>query len=210
MAEPPPIFTTIQPHRLDREQEKPPEEALDKILFVVNDIAPSNFESKLAEIKGHFYSRRFANYLAGQRVSIEPKQPDLGSERAILTNIGSSLGSITLARDCPIKHENPRRRVRAMESALVLPLWKPAQTNAVKYDVWRKMRVSTLMITNSGSQRFDVYSGPFVLNDQLTSSLYANPFLSEDTRDKTMGDTATRNMAVKGRLVSYIPDHDFG
>ena len=146
MAEPPPIFTTVQPDRLEGEPEKPPEEVSDKILFIVNNLAPSNFESKLAEMKGHFqeqYSRWFANYLVDQRVSIEPnnhqlylrfldaldvqslfcfilhetlvksasllnseKTQQLGSERAILKNVGSWLGSITLARDRPIKHKN--------------------------------------------------------------------------------------------------------
>ena len=34
-----------------------------------------------------------------------------------------------------------------------------------------------VMITNSGSQRFDLYSGPFTKNDQLTSSPFADTFL---------------------------------
>jgi hypothetical protein len=33
------------------------------------------------------------------------------------------------------------------------------------------------MITNSGSQRFDVYAGPFTKNDQLTASPFADSFL---------------------------------
>jgi hypothetical protein len=33
------------------------------------------------------------------------------------------------------------------------------------------------MITSSGSQRFDLYAGPFTKNDQLTSSPFANAFL---------------------------------
>ena len=33
------------------------------------------------------------------------------------------------------------------------------------------------MITNSGSQRFDVYAGPFTKNDQLTASPFADAFL---------------------------------
>ena len=33
------------------------------------------------------------------------------------------------------------------------------------------------MITNSGSQRFDLYSGPFTKNDQLTASPFADAFL---------------------------------
>ena len=145
-TEPPPVFTSIQPDRLEGEPEMPPEEVSDKILFIVNNLAPSNFDSKLSEMKGHFqeqYSRWFANYLVDQRVSIEPnnhslylrfldaldvqslfrfvlhetlvksaallnseKTLQLGSERAVLKNVGSWLGSITLARDRPIKHKN--------------------------------------------------------------------------------------------------------
>ncbi|PIL26310.1 hypothetical protein GSI_12066 [Ganoderma sinense ZZ0214-1] len=37
--------------------------------------------------------------------------------------------------------------------------------------------IPNIMITNSGSQRFDVYSGPFTKNDQLTASPFADPFL---------------------------------
>jgi hypothetical protein len=34
-----------------------------------------------------------------------------------------------------------------------------------------------MMITNSGSQRFDIYKGPFTKNDQLTASPFADLFL---------------------------------
>ncbi|KAF7330521.1 Metallophos domain-containing protein [Mycena venus] len=34
-----------------------------------------------------------------------------------------------------------------------------------------------IMITNSGSMRFDIYSGPFTKNDQLTASPFADTFL---------------------------------
>ncbi|PIL33613.1 hypothetical protein GSI_04236 [Ganoderma sinense ZZ0214-1] len=37
--------------------------------------------------------------------------------------------------------------------------------------------IPNIMITNSGSQRFDVYSGPFTKNDQLTASPFADAFL---------------------------------
>jgi len=33
------------------------------------------------------------------------------------------------------------------------------------------------MITNTGSQRFDIYAGPFTKNDQLTSSPFTDQFL---------------------------------
>ena len=37
--------------------------------------------------------------------------------------------------------------------------------------------IPNIMITNSGSQRFDVYSGAFTKNDQLTASPFADAFL---------------------------------
>ncbi|KJA28838.1 hypothetical protein HYPSUDRAFT_33230 [Hypholoma sublateritium FD-334 SS-4] len=37
--------------------------------------------------------------------------------------------------------------------------------------------IPNVMITNSGSQRFDVYAGPFTKNDQLTASPFADSFL---------------------------------
>ncbi|EPQ55273.1 Metallo-dependent phosphatase [Gloeophyllum trabeum ATCC 11539] len=37
--------------------------------------------------------------------------------------------------------------------------------------------IPNIMITNSGSQRFDVYAGPFTKNDQLTASPYTNAFV---------------------------------
>ena len=146
ISEPPPLFTSIQADRMEGEGEHPPEEVSDKILFIVNNLAPSNFDSKLTEMREQFeerYSRWFANYLVDQRVSTEPNNHQLyvrfldalgakalykfvlhetlvksslllnsektgsqGSERAILKNVGSWLGTITLARDQPIKHRN--------------------------------------------------------------------------------------------------------
>ncbi|KAG6853741.1 hypothetical protein C0991_001877 [Blastosporella zonata] len=37
--------------------------------------------------------------------------------------------------------------------------------------------IPNLIITNSGSQRFDIYGGPFTKNDQLTASPFADSFL---------------------------------
>ncbi|CAL1703968.1 unnamed protein product [Somion occarium] len=144
--DPPPVFTAIQPDRVEVEPEHPPEEVSDKILFIVNNLAANNFDAKLAEMREQFdekYARWFANYLVDQRVSTEPnnhqlyirfldaldgkalfkfvlhetlvksavllnseKTVQLGSERTILKNVASWLGSITLARDQPIKHRN--------------------------------------------------------------------------------------------------------
>ena len=145
-TEPPPVFNSIRPDKYDDALEPPPEEVSDKILFIVNNLAPTNFDSKLEDMKGSFkddYARWFANYLVDQRVSTEPNNHQLylrfldaldkgtllkfvlqetiaksahllnaektmqsSSERAILKNIGSWLGTITLARDKPIKHKN--------------------------------------------------------------------------------------------------------
>jgi CCR4-NOT transcription complex subunit 1 len=141
-----PVFTAIRPDNLDDEIATPPEELSDKILFIVNNLAPSNFEVKIEEMREQFvddYSRWFAHYLVDQRVSSEPNNHSLylrfldsldrkelsryvlhetfckahamlnaertlqsGPERNVLKNIGSWLGTITLARDQPIKHKN--------------------------------------------------------------------------------------------------------
>ncbi|TFK67891.1 Not1-domain-containing protein [Pluteus cervinus] len=140
------IFTSIQPDDLDDEVTPPPEDVSDRILFIINNLAPSNFDSKVAEMKTQFddaYARWFANYLVDQRISTEPNNHPLylrfldaldrkllgkyvlhetfvksaallnserslqsGIERNTLKNVGSWLGTITLARDAPIKYKN--------------------------------------------------------------------------------------------------------
>ena len=40
-----------------------------------------------------------------------------------------------------------------------------------------RANIPNIMITNSGSQRFDVYAGPFTKNDQLTASPFTDAFL---------------------------------
>ncbi|KIK63773.1 hypothetical protein GYMLUDRAFT_71891 [Collybiopsis luxurians FD-317 M1] len=141
-----PVFTAIQPDIMNEGMEVPTEDVSDKILFIVNNLAPSNFSAKLEEMQGLFkdeYSRWFANYLVDQRISTEPNNHSLylrfldalnrqrlskfilhetlvksasvlnseralqfGSERTTLKNVGIWLGTITLARDIPIKHKN--------------------------------------------------------------------------------------------------------
>ncbi|KZV94078.1 Not1-domain-containing protein [Exidia glandulosa HHB12029] len=69
------VFTAIQSDPLDDVFEEPPEEVSDRILFIINNLAPSNFESKLQEMKERFaddFSRWLAHYLVDQRVSSEP------------------------------------------------------------------------------------------------------------------------------------------
>ena len=146
VADPVPVFTAIQPEKIDAEIVTPAEELSDKVLFIVNNLAPSNFDAKLTEMKDYFddaYAKWFANYLVDQRISAEPnnhqlylrfldalekpkldklilqetfiksavmlnseKTMQVTSERAILKNLGSWLGTITLARDKPIRHKN--------------------------------------------------------------------------------------------------------
>lgn len=141
-----PVFTAICAEDMDEEIATPPEELSDKILFIVNNLAPSNFDIKIQEMREQYvdeYSRWFAHYLVDQRVSTEPNNHTLylrflnsldsqelsryilhetfikaqtilnsertlqsGSDRSILKNVGSWLGTITLARDQPIKYKN--------------------------------------------------------------------------------------------------------
>ncbi|CCM03832.1 uncharacterized protein FIBRA_05981 [Fibroporia radiculosa] len=80
IPEPPRVFTAIQPDDAEGEMDHPPEEVSDKILFIVNNLAPLNFDSKLADMRAQFqeqYSRWFANYLVDQRVSTEPNNHQL-------------------------------------------------------------------------------------------------------------------------------------
>ncbi|KAG6832730.1 hypothetical protein H0H92_012302 [Tricholoma furcatifolium] len=140
------VFTSIQPDPIDGDVEVPPEAQSDRILFIVNNLAPSNFDGKVLEMQEQFddtYARWFANYLVDQRVSSEPNNHGLylrfldsldlqklsafvlqetfvkaaamlnservmqsGSDRNILKNVGAWLGTITLARDRPIRHRN--------------------------------------------------------------------------------------------------------
>ena len=146
IVDPAPVFTAIQPDKMDTEIIEPTEELSDKVLFIVNNLAPSNFDAKLTEMRDYFddaYARWFANYLVDQRISAEPnnhqlylrfldalekpkldklvlqetfiksatmlnseKTMQVTSERAVLKNLGSWLGTITLARDKPIRHKN--------------------------------------------------------------------------------------------------------
>jgi len=140
-----PTFTALQPDPIAEFLEVPPEELSDRILFIVNNLAPTNFDAKVQEMDEQFvdkYSRWFANYLVDQRISTEPNNHPLylrfldaldrqsltklilqetflkasallnsersvaGSDRNALKNVGTWLGTVTLARDQPIKHKN--------------------------------------------------------------------------------------------------------
>lgn len=125
---------------------EPEEHISDKILFIINNLAFNNLESKLSEmssqIKPEHYNW-FAKYLVNHRVSIEPNNHSLylqfldklalphiykkinnetlikcalmlnseqtlksGTDRTVLKNLASWLGSLTLAKNLPIKHHN--------------------------------------------------------------------------------------------------------
>lgn len=77
-------FNTVKPDSLRPDEAEdypvPDEETSDRILFIVNNLAPNNFSSKLDEMRERFkaeYSRWFAHYLVLERVSIEPNNHNL-------------------------------------------------------------------------------------------------------------------------------------
>lgn len=76
-----PAFTAIHVDRSGEEEpEAPDEETTDKILFIVNNLALNNFDTKVGEMAkrmdpAHF--AWFAHYLVAQRVSIEPNNHQL-------------------------------------------------------------------------------------------------------------------------------------
>jgi CCR4-NOT transcription complex subunit 1 len=75
-------FTALRPDVLSEPEGlvEPPEDVSDKIMFIVNNLAPSNFEAKLEEMKTKFaveHSRWFAKYLVEQRVSLEANNQGL-------------------------------------------------------------------------------------------------------------------------------------
>ncbi|KAG6897848.1 hypothetical protein C0992_010336 [Termitomyces sp. T32_za158] len=140
------VFSAIRPDSIDGDVEAPTEEQSDRILFIVNNLAPSNFDIKVSEMKNQLddiHAQWFASYLVDQRISTEPNNHGLylrfldsldrpkllalvlqetfikaaamlnservlqsGSDRNTLKNVGSWLGTITLARDQPIRHKN--------------------------------------------------------------------------------------------------------
>lgn len=79
------VFPALQVETLDQEQLEnmltvPEERTSDKILFIVNNLAPSNFEEKAEDLKKLIvtrYSRWFADYLVNTRISVEPNNHNL-------------------------------------------------------------------------------------------------------------------------------------
>jgi CCR4-NOT transcription complex subunit 1 len=74
------VFAAIQVDELEGDVIEPEEEVSDKILFIINNLSPNNFDSKMDEMLSRWeakYSRWFANYLVGTRVSVEPNNHQL-------------------------------------------------------------------------------------------------------------------------------------
>ena len=71
--------------------------------------------------------------------------------------------------------------------------------------------IPNIMITNSGSQRFDVFSGTFTKNDQLTASPFADTFLfipnvTFATASKVL--PALNNAGADERRRSFLEDRE--
>ena len=72
--------------------EQPNEAISDRILFTINNLAPTNLEAKVKDMQEKIegtYFRWFANYLVDQRVSIEPNNHQLYMQ--FLDNLGINL-----------------------------------------------------------------------------------------------------------------------
>lgn len=73
-------FTAIHVDTDGEDPESPDENTSDKILFIVNNLAPSNFETKVRDMMDRIEPTHFAwfaHYLVAQRVSIEPNNHQL-------------------------------------------------------------------------------------------------------------------------------------
>ena len=57
IVDPAPVFAAIQPDKMDAEIIEPTEELSDTILFIVNNLAPSNFDAKLTEMRDYLTIR---------------------------------------------------------------------------------------------------------------------------------------------------------
>ena len=70
-------------------------------------------------------------------------------------------------------------RMYVVSALAYLPTW-PFLNQAIPIALAinnTRASIPNIMITNSGSQRFDVYAGPFTKNDQLTALPFADAFL---------------------------------
>ncbi|GAA5967764.1 hypothetical protein JCM8115_006439 [Rhodotorula mucilaginosa] len=73
-------FTAIRVEEDGGDPDAPDEQTSDKILFIVNNLAPTNFENKVQDMLDRIepvHFAWFAHYLVAQRVSIEPNNHQL-------------------------------------------------------------------------------------------------------------------------------------
>ncbi|GAA5866964.1 hypothetical protein JCM3774_003736 [Rhodotorula dairenensis] len=73
-------FTAIRVEEDGGDPDAPDEQTSDKILFIVNNLAPTNFEAKVQDMLDRIepvHFAWFAHYLVAQRVSIEPNNHQL-------------------------------------------------------------------------------------------------------------------------------------
>ncbi|GAA5988666.1 hypothetical protein JCM10908_003667 [Rhodotorula pacifica] len=73
-------FTAIRVDEDGGDPDAPDEQTSDKILFIVNNLAPTNFENKVQDMLDRIepvHFAWFAHYLVAQRVSIEPNNHQL-------------------------------------------------------------------------------------------------------------------------------------
>ena len=113
-----PIFTAIHVDKIEGDLEKPPEEVSDKILFIINNLAPTNFDAKLSDMKEQFqdqYARWLANYLVDQRISTEPNNHDL--YRRFLDALGRKTLSKFILHESIIKSCTLLNSEKTMQSA---------------------------------------------------------------------------------------------
>lgn len=183
-------FFSIEEPQSQAQQETPPKEIMEKVLFVVNNITMDNFDSKITDLKPVLipnYFAWFSNYLVNQRAKTEPNYHKLYSR--ILSSIGSELlheymisvtfkqlfvilstkeaqsidknhlknlsawlGSITLAVDRPIKHNNIAFREMLLEAYhakrldIVVPFVTKVLQSAAESKVFRPPNPWTLGI----------------------------------------------------------------
>lgn len=85
------FFTVGEPHS-QAQQETPPKEIMEKVLFVVNNITMDNFDGKITDLQPALipnYFAWFSNYLVNLRAKTEPNYHKLYSK--LLEAIGSDL-----------------------------------------------------------------------------------------------------------------------
>lgn len=91
--EEPIVFTAVRIDDLDETTDPfntPNENLSDKMLFIINNLAPMNFDDKVNDMKTFFsprWSRWFAQYLINTRVAVEPNNHELYQK--LMTELGT-------------------------------------------------------------------------------------------------------------------------